>query len=1032
VKRLVAFLLIAGAGLSALAYAAGGVLGPGVGTKRIEVAPVKSAAGGPKPIDVGGISGEHDVGSLRISTHGQVSSSGPAESRVWEDPATGKRVDISAFIPWYFRAQSVEGADPSPSGDTGVLFHRVLVRLYVDPRAMTRAQAEALHADREGRPGPVRLEVEGDVARADFIPVHLSDRARTSATRTVVYLDGSVVIRDLEQGVEIHTPQAVVDLEARTAQGAGPLEAGSPLWTLRGRGFEWDEKTSRLRVFQSPDLDVRSSASAAASDPQGLKPTRVKARGEAVFARRAGAADVHDVVFRDDVRAEQEGGRVLSADRMELEFVPRSAAAAAPPKAPAAASSGSRLSRLHATGHVSLTSPGEGASPGSLSLATPELVLRIPEDGRATLVGTGPSSVDWDGQLAMPGEAPAPGRVRARCEETLTYGPPSEGDPASESALVLVGNARVEQWAAGDGPAPEAERQVLEGRVVRAFLARRAGAKPASADALPAGDLSAVAFDAEGDVRLAGPRVSGTADRLLGRDLDRPEYSLVAEGSSPRLVVAEAPPRAKARGAGGGPGPAREAGPRKRWQPDRVEATGGVTGRLEPGGLAGGASSPLSLAGDSLRWSREAGGTLLAADGGVARVDTLRGDGREDGVTAPEIRFRFDAGTRSLATLGPTHADVWVGGASRRAAKSAPAAPPRWALESRTRIRAVGVAGTDPGVTLTLADGASIERLEGDHAADRLEARDVVATLFERVEAPAAPASAEAGTSSPAAPPAAPAAGAQEPVRWTLDCRERLDLAFADATGGRAGGLSSLSAAGAVDVREAGTRLEGERLEYDGQSGEGALAPLEGKRTRVTIGAGDALQRVLAGLVAFRVEASAIRSARFAAPVAGLFHGRADDKGGLERYVLQSEAGDLVVEPSKAVVEAAEGAEVRVQRSARAAAGGEFGEPMHLTTPRLVLEATDLLARAGSTVDRIVAEGPKTRLEVGAGASARRAMGDRATWDRTASRMTITAAPGKRVYVAGERLRGDFSEVSYDPATGAWETVGGDAELELR
>src|SRR5206468_292261 len=109
--------------------------------------------------------------------------------------------------------------------------------------------------------------------------------------------------------------------------------------------------------------------------------------------------------------------------------------------------------------------------------------------------------------------------------------------------------------------------------------------------------------------------------------------------------------------------------------------------------------------------------------------------------------------------------------------------------------------GATSGLRARLYDGGSVGRLEGEALTDRVEARTVEATLFERVVEPEArPAPARAERPAGAAPKAASAAGggkraraADAPSPWSLHATRRLALAFHDEPTVREQGASALA-----------------------------------------------------------------------------------------------------------------------------------------------------------------------------------------------------------------------------------------------
>ena len=1046
-KRLLLFLVLAASGIAALALGAGGFFGAGSGTERPDVGPDTPSAPGTAPkdgvIDLNQVPSKEDV-TASVNPTGRVRMQGPAVPRVWEDPVTRQTLEFPTFVPWEFEAERMRGVVDPVTGDQAVACWKVRVRLYREPSTLTRAEAEALHADREGHPGRVHMEITGEEARADFMKMSVNGTERLPGVRTFVHMTKGVVLEDFSQHLVIRTDEAVIELDKRSAEGQSRLVAQSPDWSLSGTGFRLRERPYRLEILRDTDFDIRRMSGTAAPAAPGpfdlgggpFHPTRITAKGSAVVTRSAGAEAATEVTLTEDVRVHQDGGIDLAADRVALDLARRAPRSAAAPSVavPAGDTAPSmRLKRLVAAGHVAIESQPQPDGRRATSLTAPEMTCEFPEKGLGTTTFSGRTSLTFTGDLPSPGGRTAPGTMTATCEDALVYGPPPEGMPEVSAMLLLAGSAHVTSLGAGD-----ARPQTIDGNVIRLYLKEPAPRDPSTPAATATHrSPTAVAFDATGNVRLDGPRVVARADVLRGAHLDRPTFSIVAEGKDPyvELIEDSTPRSGKTPAAAGDGAPHKE---RRDWVPESLLAERGVRARIA------GAGDPVVLSGSSLTYARAKGGLLVGDAAERAKV-VLDAAGERDGsVTAPRIAFDLDGAVRTLTTEGATDAEFWLGDHAKKSSHAATSKAlrgvSRVALSSGTRIELTGLLGADAaqGLSISLRDGAKIERFEGDRTTDRIVAARVEATLYERVVSATAPSlfastspSRPAGTASEPAPPpeASPAATAS---RWTLRASERLALAFGTESVGRgAGGLTSLDAVGQVEAFDASTRLLGDRLVFDGAKQEGRLTGVAGRTTRVVRGTGDLAQRVSSPEVRFAVVAGTFGSAHFAPPFAALLpHADAKTKQ-RERFTLASKVGALVIERARASVDAGDGDVILTSDPVDAAGETSVGRSLRMTTSKItLLGATQGDAKA-EAFDRLIAEGEETLLEVlESGKEPVRAQGDRVEYDRVASLVTISGANGRRVYLASPEMEGDFRELKFDPATGLWDWPGAFVRLE--
>ena len=112
-----------------------------------------------------------------------------------------------------------------------------------------------------------------------------------------------------------------------------------------------------------------------------------------------------------------------------------------------------------------------------------------------------------------------------------------------------------------------------------------------------------------------------------------------------------------------------------------------------------------------------------------------------------------------------------------------------------------------------------------------------------------------------------------------------------------------------------------------------------------------------------------------------------------------------------------------VGRTTRDAKGVVVGRPVRLSTPKLTLVTSKPLGASAMELDRLTAEGPQTRVDVGEDApDATHAVGDLLVYERAASRMTLSAKD--RVTVVSPTMNGRARRFMLDPATGLWDVEG--------
>ncbi|HVG93721.1 MAG TPA: hypothetical protein VND21_04690 [Planctomycetota bacterium] len=1068
-RRLLLFIALAGAGLAALVGAAGSFFGRGGDEPSPEVPVVArdaapTAQTGDAPLPLSAFPGNFDERTPDVALLDPMKLDFPLMAdREWKDPVTGERVALPYFVEMSLRVRDLEPFRDPSTGAAGNRWKDVHVTVYRDPSTLTRAEAERLAADPAERRNLVLYEVQAAEGHANF-PLGPAESGRSQPTvRMQIYLRKDVEIHVVREDVRILTSDVTLDREAGTAEGPSDITATSASFLVRGRGFRLDRAARRIEILERPEIDLRGLATSNGSPAPfdlgsgAFRPKVVRARGSAVVVQRDGddGVPLYDAVLRDGVHAEAEDGSHLDSDVLELRAV-RDGARRGSDGVPGSGDQRYRLVRVVADGNVSGESGTRtdvsGRSVPTFAVTTARLTSGFEDGSISRAVLEGRTSVRWVGELSMPGGRKAVGTLFATCRERLSYGPraiDAADAPPCDAVLDLVGSARVESDAAAPGGEPER----LEADRLQLFLRRNVGPPPeASAQAsLPPGadQMRAVAFAATGgNVRISGPRVNGTAHEMKGFDLDGDAWRIVAAGPDTRLEVAEGIGR---RREATEPGETAEPGTppaeRPEWTLDRLSATDAVRGVISPRP----GDPAVTFSADTLDYSAATGGELRAADGRRAVLVYPGPDGRDDTIEAPLVGFRLDETERRLWTRFGSKAVVW-GGPRPTTRSAAPEGARRIALRSGSRIEFLGgmTSGGESTISVRALDGAAIESRLGTTEADRVAAREITVTLVQRVTRSGG--SLLAGATGkdrkprdPAAPSAAAApAASAAPSRWTLDCRD-LDVVMGDAPGAAQdlAGLRSIEARGAVDARtqpvgsgDEAQRFEGELLTFAGATGTGRLEGTPETRARVTLGSGDLAQRLASPTMEFAVVDGRISTATLAAPVTGLFHVAERGRTAVERYVVKSDAGPLVVTGDGALVHGTPAVPVVVERSLREGETANFEKSMTLASPtvRMVTDGADL-GRGARTIRSFDAEGPQTRIEVhkrDGGSS--RAMGDRIAYDATTSTLRLTGVQGVQVLdtdAKGRTQQGRVNWLTYNTKTGEVDAEGGDVVLEL-
>jgi hypothetical protein len=994
----VAFVVLAAGGVAALTWAGGGFLGEGLDAERPQVE-ATDAAGAPLST---GIALDELIGDSQRSIPGRMQdgktgSVGARESvaRSWTDGQT--RIEFPRFLAWTFSAREIEPFRDPATGEQGFRYRGVRIAFYRDPE--TRAEAEALRDDPVGG-RLLQLEVEADEGWAEFA-------AQVSRPeKPLVRLPGSARLRDHQRDLTVVCDDTTVDLDAGTAVGAGDLVAEHPAYSLRGCGMRIDGHGSRFEIVKNADVRIRDQGRRPGLGGEGsIRPSRVRAAGGVVLAPLAPAEGKgYRVVIERDVRVEQHGGPSLTADTAEVVVVPE-------PGREGAAATTYALRSFVADGRVSMSRPGDEpeAQPSSLSVFCDRLRHdpTVGPEGLTVLEGT--CRATYRGAFSPSEGGTTRGLVRASCRRSMTIGPAGEGRPAGDLRLSLEGDAVVERTEAAGAEAPER----LEAPRIELFL-RKTDPRATTSAADP-GSFAAVAFTADGGVRIDGPRLSGTASTLVGLDLDRPDFRLRAEGPDASFEVADLghDPRRTARRPRGvasdAPAPASPGATdaRRRFDLVALRAEGDVHATL----LASG-SGPLRLEGRSLDYDRATGAVLLGAGASDAWMALDAGEGRETRVAAPKIVF--DAAQGVLTTDGETDAVVWLGAGGSTRAKAVET--DRVRVRGEARIAISGGRAEGAPIVVAIEGGGSIETVGAGAVAERLRAERIELRVGETTGPPASlfPSAALARPARDATPASAgtPSPASSAPTRaerWNV--RSRGMAVRLASFGGGFDALRSFEARGGVVAKTDAHAVEGESLSYDGASKIATVVAPPGEPASLRLGQGEETQRAWAHEIRVTLEdGRPVRALLVRPATVVLFRETAD--GGVERLRLRTE-GDLEVGAATAKTVG----RTAVSRSERAKGGADWSEPATLWTPDLTVEAPGLLGGGKVQVRRLVARGAGTRFETGAPeASGVAAIGDSIVYDAVAG--TVTVRDSARALFLQKERRIEARSLVYDLKTG--------------
>jgi hypothetical protein len=1026
------FLATAASGTALLVWAAGGIEGPRtrLPDPRLERAstPVPRAS---LPLG-GGPTGES---GLRLDDIGGPRYAMP-EVRVFRDPATGERVEIAHFLPWSFAARAGRALPPDAAPGAAFLFEDVVVRTYREPE--TLAEARRLRDDARAIDDFVRLELFAPRARADGIAGALGagERKDAPAADVVILLEGDVRVRDRSLGVLVRAGTVAFDPRAHRAAGTGPFSVEHAAWTLDGEDFvlarglgahagraatAFRFEVSRRAFLQVNEAVLDDKGRPLWDDPAGFRPARVFAGRATVAHDESDTAAPLKIVLEEGVRALQQGGRRMEAERLALTLEPRGETRR-----------GWSLAHFTAEGSpVTIEVPdmpaGDGP-PGAARITTQRLRHEPSALGPPTTVLEGASSVVFEGRMTLAGRGGLGRWLRASAADRIVLAAVpgvargADGTPLVGRRLELRGAARVEQRGADDAGSDGdgAFEDVLEGDEIT--LALRPGGN-GGADA-------PVSFAALGHVRMSGTRLEGEAERLVADGLDTPTPRLVIEGTGTRLTLLGfggsqrlfGPEAGAAEGSASGV----PAEPARAWTLDHVEAVGAVRGSTTLGGPSLGL--PAWLEAERVDFDRVTDRVALTgAAGAPAGVWVEAATGRRHALVAPRIAFERERAR--LSADGGVEAEVHLGGAplaggllgARPDAASARALT--LTTDGRIEVRLVlDAAGGEPApdTPQSLEVQAPFEaRLEGTGpgALDRLSAQRL-ALAFALRAAPPKPARAAAGIARPAAPRAAESA--REPratdaplTRWALASRT-LALTLEE------GELATFDADGGTTLDGEELHLSAARLRFARRVGlltvEGGARPVAAR-----LGRAGSESRFTAPTVQIRLGDTGFSWVGATGPLqAVLLQASTEQPGRAERFELDC-AGDLRIAPEEITTHGA----TWIRRTTRAKPEADWADPSEIWADRVRVLGNDLLAAApGAAVARhvrtVVAEGPRTTLRSGAGDRLVEIWCRRLEVDALADLAVLTGVPGEDVVV---RVKGgpdiEIARASFDFRTGA-------------
>jgi hypothetical protein len=603
----------------------------------------------------------------------------------------------------------------------------------------------------------------------------------------------------------------------------------------------------------------------------------------------------------------------------------------------------------------------------------------------------------------------------ARVEPAPPEEVPAGANRADYRRIVLRGAARVVRE--GKEDAPQRERDLLEADTISMLLVTRPRVSDDPFEVEKRSETVPMSFLADGKVRLGETRLSGTTERLYGQGLDGREPRVVAEGAGTDLVLAGfggSVPFAGTRGAdGGGPGAPGESdggngvlpAERTEWELSGFSAEGDVDFASARGPTGAGLAA--ALRGSTVTYDEG----NLAILGEPAHVTVLgTGGGEDHALTAGRIDFSRSTGT--LRAVGDVLASVHLDRLTTAGGFTLGSGIRSIHLKTDRRIvlqlREMGIGivpQVDPAVELDVTGPLDLRAHTLDGAAYTLRCGTLRGSVRQRTSFGELGGGADAFSSRPNVATgrggSSGRAAAARPARTDLPdaFSSRWALRTDDLTIGfwMDGTPNTVNASGRVRLDGDQASVRADRLEWLDRTKAASAWMTDGGEVEVLYGPSGARSRARAPRLEVTLAETGLSRVHAQGPLSAVYY-RGDPKrpGFLQRLTISS---DEPLDARNDLVEARGWVVLRMEE--RDAPTAPWGKPMTLWTEHVRVEGSSLLNLEAASLDRIVAEGPKTSLESDAGASRLRAWGDRFDVDWPAQLVTATGSPERPVLFQG-------------------------------